>query len=131
MGLQEAINAAPQGGVVRVPAGRPAGQIGTHDVVTLLGEPGSPLLDEEEQGSAVVVDVPPGTEVKLYGLIFQNGAAPAGGGLLARSGVVLVQRSIFRHCKAPTYGGGAVYASGEELTLEACQLLDCQGRQGG
>jgi hypothetical protein len=78
----------------------------------------------------VLVDGPT-AQVRLVGLVLQNGSAHAGGGVQLRRGQLELVDCTLRHNRAEGYGGGAVYAAGQRLTLERCQLVENCGRQGG
>ena len=99
--------------------------------LSLVGEPGASILDGGAAGSVVVIDVEPGAKVALTGLTLRNGASQLGAGIRAGSGVVTVSDCVIRDCSAEAFGGGAIFAAGQLLTVERCELVGNRARQGG
>ncbi len=130
MTLQEQLDQAAEGSVVRIPAGTHAVNVRITRSVTLLGDSATTILDGGGRGSVVQIDAPQAT-VKLVGLVLQNGDGHAGGGVLLKRGKLELTECVLRQNRAMGFGGGALYSSGQALHVERCQLLGNEALQGG
>ena len=129
LNLQEQLDAAAPGALVRVPPGEHRANLFIDKPLTLLGE--GAVLDGGREGPVVTVSARPGQEVRLIGLTLRNGAAHSGAGVFFRLGSLLIAECRITSNTAHVYGGGAIHAAGQTLRVERCQLTDNEGRQGG
>ena len=67
-GLQQVVDQAPIGGIVKVPAGHYPGPVLLRHAVSVIGEPGS-VVDGQGRGSVITVDAP---DVVVQGLTIRN-----------------------------------------------------------
>jgi CSLREA domain-containing protein len=110
----EEANALPGLDVVMVPAGAYDLDLGTlfvTDSLRVLGPlAGAAVLDGQGDGSVLDIGSRRVIRVELHRLTIQGGNAQAGGGLVNRGAVVLVNRSTVRGNTAFSEGGGIVNA---------------------
>lgn len=129
MNLQQAIDEAPSGATLTVPAGRYPGPLHITRPISLLAM-GQAVLDGLHAGSVVRIECE-GT-VRLTGFTIVGGnATEAGGGVSVFSGDVELEQCVLRFNKAPLYGGGAVWVREGTTRLSRCRLEANTGRQGG
>lgn len=127
--LQNEIDAATPGAVIRVPAGTWQGTLVISRSVTLLAQT-SALFDGQHRGTIIRIDAPDAT-VKLHGLSFINGSGEAGGAISLLHGSLEATQCTFKSGQAPAYGGGALYLAGTRAILTQCRFEANTGRQGG
>ncbi len=129
MDLQKAINDAPAGATVRVPAGAWPVQLVIDKAVTLVGEPGA-VLDGGGRGPVVRIAAPR-ANVRLEKLTLRNGNAEAGGAVAFQEAKKLeLVDCTFERNAAPAYGGGGAFLAGESAELHRCRFVGNTGRQG-
>lgn len=129
--VQQLVDAAAPGAVVRLPPGTHQGTVVVRKPLTLLGASPQSVLDGGGKGPCLVIEPAPGAKVSLIQLVLQNGVAQQGGCLFARHGQVTVSDCVLRGGKAAAFGGGGLYAICQTLTVERTQVLGCEGKQGG
>ncbi len=129
--LQQLIDAAAPGSVLRLPPGPHLGTFILRKPLTLLGSTPQSVIDGGGKGPALLLEPPPGARISLVQLTLQNGSNQQGGCLFAHHGQVTLTDCIVRGGSAPAYGGGGIYAACQTLLLERTAVLDSQGKQGG
>lgn len=132
MSIQAEIDAAPAGGLVRVPVGTHRVNLRIGKPLTLMGMGEGSVLDGGAHGPVVLVQAPPDAVVKLVGLVVKNGAANHGAGICFESGKRLeVHECAIEENIASAFAGGGIFAAGQELVLSRCRVTGNAARQGG
>lgn len=125
--LKQAIASAAPGARVDVPSGTWAGGLTLDKPITLVGH-GKARFDGMSRGPIVTVRA---RDVVLEGFGFGNAVALAGAAVSLHEGSLTLRDCVFERCLAPTHGGGAVYARGDQLIIERCRFVENTGRAGG
>lgn len=126
--LEEAIAAAPAGGVVSIPPGTYATNVLIDKPLSLIGM-GQVVLDGLRRGS--VLRVQTSGAVKVAGVLIVGGRTNmAGGGIALLEGEVECLQCTFRYNEAPVHGGGGLYVRGGTAKVTACRFEGNTGRQG-
>jgi hypothetical protein len=128
--IQQAVEAAQPGDVVRVRPGTYHERLTLRDGVSIVAETqGSVTVDAESEGS-VVTAVGAGPTTLVTGIWFRNGSALAGGGLYA-----LAASPIFVDCSfesnSAILGGGAYLRDASRVDFVRCIFADNEASAGG
>ena len=129
--VQRQIDAAPDGAVIELPAGRLEGQLVIAKAITLKGAgPPKTVIDAQGMGPTIAIDARY-AEVRIEDMKITGGAGRTGGGLAITNGArVSVQGCHFERNRSTGHGGAIGLARGA-LTVDACTIVENEAIAGG
>jgi nitrous oxidase accessory protein NosD len=130
--VQKQIEAAPEGGVVELPAARIEGTLVVSRPLTLRGAgAGKTIVDAKGRGPAIAVDARGGA-VKIEAVTLTGGNDARGGGLSIDNGAVVeLTDAHVTGNRAERGRGGGIAVDRGRVRLVRCQVLDNRALDGG